>query len=172
MLILFSFWSFLIGLILEGNLLYFSYLFAFELNYFYSVNWIHGIGSLLNVFLFFWLVFITSSSFFLHKYFHGGNAKYFFEDVSNSKSGAFHMIAYKGLRLIFAGIVHMMINDGYGDKLYFLGFIEMLFLFEYVLFIRCKLILLKIGGWVEILSSFIRILLLVLFYYEKYFTIL
>lgn len=73
----FSFWPYFIIMILDGNLQYLTYLMSFEVNNFFSPDFINKMALCISVCLYYILFVFSISVYFILKNFYGKSVKYF-----------------------------------------------------------------------------------------------
>lgn len=95
---IFSFWPYFLIILFEGNYQYFSFLYAFELKFFFQINFMHKLSTISLVLFFAFLLVFTVSSYFIFRYLYDDIAYYFFENVDINNLGSFHLVMYNGTR--------------------------------------------------------------------------
>lgn len=135
-----------------------------------STNLIEKILNLLTLILF--VIFIAQliSGFFLLKSSYDKNAKYFYDNCSNTLTGSTQLLVEYGLLNFCLGAAHLMVENYYNTQLLVLFWVEVVFITVIVSSInKSKIYEYKYIEWQNILASFLRICLIITYYFDQNF---
>jgi hypothetical protein len=124
----YSFWPYLVVILLDGNLQFASFLVGFELKWLFAHSISNKILTIWLLIIFFFIFTFSIGSYFFFRYFYDGLAKYFMESMGNSNSAAFYMLIHYGVRNILSGFLHSIDDQFYKSKIMALLLTEIAFL--------------------------------------------
>ena len=104
----YAFNGYLLLMLIEGNSQSFTYFFMYDCRELYQLNFWQKLFNLLTVFLFAIFFTLLISTFFMFKASYDKNAKYFYDNCSNTVQGSTNLLIQRGLLNFGLGSVHLM----------------------------------------------------------------
>lgn len=142
----FSFWLYLFGVILLGNIQRITFLFFIQMQNLYSFGIASKLTLALSIILMGVWIGLLISLLPLYRYFYGKLEKYFYVNISRFDEILALMINSEVLKAMFQGIVHASLLEDHFTQIIYLILIEFFFFIIATVcqmkyrFIKCKMI--------------------------------
>lgn len=122
----------------------------------------------MTILLFMFFIVQLVAGFFIIKSYYDKHVKYFYDNCSNTLTGSVCLLIENGFLNFCLGTAHIVLENHYNTQLIVLFLVELSFIIVVVFIIRnFNVYEFKYIEWMNILASFLRILLIFTYYFDQ-----